>query len=72
MFFEEFGDMKFDKILSWKIIYFLKNNDLKMIFIYGQNDLWMVVGVIWLKGKKNIYVFVEFNGSYLVCIGILF
>ena len=30
--------MKFDKTLSNKIVRFLKKNDPKMIFIYGQND----------------------------------
>ena len=32
----------------------LKENDPKMIFIYGQNDPWTAAGVTWLKGKKNI------------------
>ena len=45
--------MKFDKTLSRKIIHFLKNNDPKMIFIYGQNDPWTAAGVTWLKGKKE-------------------
>lgn len=49
---EELGDMKFDKTLSRKIIHFLKNNDPKMIFIYGQNDPWTAAGVTWLKGKR--------------------
>lgn len=37
---EELGDMKFDKRLGRKIVKFLKQNDPKMIFIYGQNDPW--------------------------------
>ncbi len=56
---EELKDMPFDKTLSKKITKFLKENDPKMIFIYGQNDPWTAAGVTWLKGKKNIHVFVE-------------
>ena len=46
---EELGDMKFDKRLGRKIVKFLKQNDPKMIFIYGQNDPWTAAGVTWLK-----------------------
>ena len=60
---EELKDMPFDKTLSKKITKFLKENDPKMIFIYGQNDPWTAAGVTWLKGKKNIHVFVEPGGS---------
>ena len=48
---------------------FLKKNDPKMIFIYGQNDPWTAAGVTWLKNKKNIHVFVEPGGSHLARIG---
>ena len=68
---EELGNMKFDKTLSRKIIHFLKKNDPRMIFIYGQNDPWTAAGVTWLKGKKNIHVFVQPNGSHLARIGTL-
>lgn len=61
---EELKDMPFDKTLSKKITKFLKENDPKMIFIYGQNDPWTAAGVTWLKGKKNIHVFVEPGGSH--------
>ena len=66
---EDMRKMKFDKTLSNKIVRFLKKNDPKMIFIYGQNDPWTAAGVTWLKNKKNIYVFVEPGGSHLARIG---
>ena len=49
----------------------LKENDPKMIFIYGENDPWTAAGVTWLKGKKNIHVFVEPGGSHRARIGTL-
>ena len=61
---DELKDMPFDKTLGRKITKFLKENDPKMIFIYGQNDPWTAAGVTWLKGKKNIHVFVEPDGSH--------
>ena len=62
---EELKDMPFDKTLSKKITKFLKKQDPKMIFIYGQNDPWTAAGVTWLKNKKNIHVFIQPNGSHL-------
>ena len=61
---EELKDMPFDKALSKKITKFLKKQDPKMIFIYGQNDPWTAAGVTWLKNKKNIHVFIQPNGSH--------
>lgn len=61
---EELRDMPFDKTLSKKITKFLKENDPKMIFIYGENDPWTAAGVTWLKGKKNIHVFIQPRGSH--------
>ena len=68
---EEFKDMPFDKTLSKKITKFLKKQDPKMIFIYGQNDPWTAAGVTWLKNKKNIHVFIQPNGSHLARISTL-
>lgn len=68
---EELKDMPFDKTLSKKITKFLKKQDPKMIFIYGQNDPWTVAGVTWLKNKKNIHVFIQPNGSHLARINTL-
>lgn len=66
---EELQKMKFDKTLSKKIVKFLKKNDPKMIFIYGQNDPWTAAGVTWLKNKKNIHVYVELGGDHRARIG---
>lgn len=69
---EELSDMKFDKTLSRKIRKFLKREDPKMIFIYGENDPWTAAGVTWLKkGKKNIHVFIQPGGCHLARIGTL-
>ena len=68
---EELKDMPFDKTLSKKITKFLKKQDPKMIFIYGQNDPWTAAGVSWLKNKKNIHVFIQPNGSHLARISTL-
>lgn len=68
---EELKEMRFDKTLSKKITKFLKKNDPKMIFIYGENDPWTAAGVTWLKNKENIHVFIQPNGSHLARIGSL-
>ena len=68
---EELKDMPFDKTLSKKITKFLKKQDPKMIFIYGQNDPCTAAGVTWLKNKKNIHVFIQPNGSHLARINTL-
>lgn len=68
---EELKEMRFDKTLGKKITKFLKKNDPKMIFIYGQNDPWTAAGVTWLKNKENIHVFIQPNGSHLARIGTL-
>ena len=68
---EELKDMPFDKTLSRKIKGFLQKNDPKMIFIYGENDPWTAAGVTWLKGKKNIHVFIQPGGSHLARISTL-
>ena len=61
---EELKDMSFDKTLSRKIKKYLKENDPKMIFIYGENDPWTAAGVTWLKEKKNIHVFIQPGGNH--------
>ena len=68
---EELKEMPFDKTLSRKITKFLKENDPKMIFIYGENDPWTAAGVTWLKEKRNIHVFIEPGGSHRARIGTL-
>lgn len=61
---EELKGMPFDKTLSKKITKFLKKDDPKIIFIYGENDPWTAAGVTWLKNKENIRVFIQPDGSH--------
>ena len=62
---EKLRNMPFDKTWSRRIKKFLKKEDPKMIFIYGENDPWTAAGVPWLKGKKNIHVFIQPGGRHL-------
>lgn len=59
-------DIKFDKTLGKKITKFLKKNDPKMAFIYGEIDPWSAAAVTWLdtSKKKNMHIFVEPRGSH--------
>ena len=43
---------------------FLRENDVPMIYIYGEYDPWSATGVTWLKDKKYINVFVQPGGSH--------
>ncbi len=58
--------VKFDKTLGKKITKFLKKNDPKMVFIYGEIDPWSAAAVTWLNTnkKKNLHIFVEPRGSH--------
>ncbi len=58
--------VKFDKTLGKKITRFLKKNDPKMVFIYGEIDPWSAAAVTWLNTnkKKNLHIFVEPRGSH--------
>ena len=59
-------DIKFDKTLGKKITKFLKKNDPRMVFIYGEIDPWSAAAVTWLdtSKKKNMHIFVEPRGSH--------
>lgn len=61
--------IEFDTNLYEKVNKFLDEEDLPMIFIYGENDPWTSTGVTWLKGKKNMHVFVDPEGSHLARVG---
>jgi hypothetical protein len=58
--------VKWDKTLGKKITKFLKKNDPKMVFIYGEIDPWSAAAVTWLntKKKENLHIFVEPRGSH--------
>ena len=61
--------IEFDANLYERVNTFLKDNDLPMMFIYGEYDPWSATGVTWLDGKKHIHVFVEPGGSHKARIG---
>lgn len=63
------SDIPFDKTLYNKVVKFLKKNDPQMIYIYGGDDPWTASGVTWLKGKKNVKVYVLPGGSHTTRIG---
>lgn len=56
--------IEFDTNLYEKVTQFLAQEDVPMIFIYGENDPWTATGMTWLKDKKNMHVFVQPNGSH--------
>ena len=66
-------DIKFDKTLSKKITKFLKKNDPKMLFVYGEIDPWSAAATTWLNTdkKENMHIFVEPRGSHLARINTL-
>ena len=61
--------IEFDANLYERVNHFLEENDLPMMFIYGEYDPWSATGVTWLDGKKRIHVFVEPGGSHKARIG---
>ena len=61
--------IEFDANLYERVNDFLEDNDLPMMFIYGEYDPWTATGVTWLEGKKHIHVFVEPGGSHKARIG---
>ena len=61
--------IEFDGNLYERVNTFLRENDLPMMFIYGEYDPWSATGVTWLNDKKHIRVFVEPGGSHKARIG---
>ncbi|MGP1435846.1 MAG: S28 family serine protease [Phocaeicola sp.] len=69
---DELKGVKFDKAVAQKVTKFLKENDPKMIYIYGSIDPWSASGVFqWLdlKHKKNLHIFVQDGGCHATRIG---
>lgn len=67
MLSKELKELKFEKELYNKVRAYLKYNDPKMIFIYGENDPWSASGVqTWLKTKKkkNMHIFIQPEGDH--------
>ncbi len=68
----EWRNVSFDPTLYNKTVEYLKNNDPKHIFIYGEIDPWTASGVAgWLdcSGKQNMRVYVQPRGSHKARIG---
>ena len=61
--------IEFDANLHEKVNKFLNEEDIPMMFIYGENDPWTATGVTWLKDKKHMHVFIDPEGSHLARVG---
>lgn len=64
---EELEQLPFSKALYRKTRKFLKENDPKLICIYGENDPWTASGVTdpaYFKNKKNLQLFIQPSGSH--------
>jgi len=64
---KELQGIKYSKELYKHTVNFLKKNDPKMIYIYGENDPWSASGVLtWLdfSKKRNMHLYVDPNGSH--------
>lgn len=74
IFLPQTQEFKFDKYLYEKLKKFLAKTDSKMMFIYGQYDPWSAVMPVAPvkneklkakgKGRKNIFLYIEPNGSH--------
>lgn len=68
---EDARNIKFSDKLSKQIYSYLKNNDPRMICIYGEIDPWSaaIVSSDLFEGKKNMQLVVENRGSHRARIG---
>lgn len=60
-------NVRFNPGLYNRTVRFLSTHDPKMVFIYGGIDPWgasSIAGEPWLKGKKNLHVYVCPGGSH--------
>lgn len=63
----ELDTIQFHKALYKHTVKYLKHNDPKMIYIYGENDPWSASGVCtWLdfSKKRNMHLYVDPAGSH--------
>jgi len=58
------GKVEFRPELYNKVYNFLKDNDPKMIFIYGEYDPWSATRVPTFKGKINEQIYIKPGGSH--------
>lgn len=56
--------VEFRPALYEKVYRFLKDNDPKMIFIYGESDPWSATRVPDFEGKKNLQIYIQPGGSH--------
>lgn len=56
--------VEFRPELYHKVYNFLKDNDPKMIFIYGEIDPWSATRVPTFEGKKNEQIYIQPRGSH--------
>lgn len=56
--------VEFRPALYEKVSRFLKDNDPKMIFIYGEVDPWSATRVPDFEGKKNLQIYIQPGGSH--------
>ena len=61
--------VEFRPELYHKVYNFLKDNDPKMIFIYGEIDPWSATRVPTFRGKKNEQIYIQPRGSHRARIG---
>jgi hypothetical protein len=62
-------EITFDAALYHKIYNFLKGNDPKMIWIYGEVDPWSATRAPAFKGKVNEQIYIQPRGSHRSRIG---
>lgn len=70
----ELRNQPYDKSLYKHTVRFLKKNDPKMVFVYGENDPWSATGVhTWLdcSKKQQLHIFVNPRGAHQTRIGSL-
>ncbi|MDR1880740.1 MAG: aminopeptidase [Tannerellaceae bacterium] len=61
---ETAGSVGFDPALYHKVYDFLKENDPKILWIYGETDPWSATRVPRFKGKRNGHIYIQPRGSH--------
>jgi hypothetical protein len=56
-------NIDFDSTISQQCARFIKDNDMKMIFIYGEYDPWSAAAVNF-TGKKNMFKYINPGGNH--------
>lgn len=66
---ESVGEIEFSSELYHKIYNYLKENDPRMLFIYGEVDPWSAPMAPRFKGKENTRFYIQPGGSHRTRIG---